>query len=367
MTRLALPLALLLVLAPIARLVFLRKRRLRPAIRISSDRLIRHVGPTFRQRLLWMPTFLRLTTLTLLAVAIARPQAGFGVVQTSAEAVAIELVLDRSSSMSEPIVSQGQRVSRFEIAKRLLQDFVLGDGRGLTGRPHDPVGLVTFARFAETVAPLTRAHDALASVIEQSEMAQFKAEDGTAIGDAIALAAARLQSAEDVLERQRRIALDVNGSGRGLDAPDSIQPAKIKSKIIIFLTDGLNNFGDMNPVDAANLAAEWGIKIYAIGVGDTLASVNRAPIDIFARRVVSGVDQDALRQIAEITGGRAWVASDANDLRNVYEQIDKLEKTEIHSVQYTNYDERFSLFAAVALATLALEALLGATILRRTP
>ena len=364
MTRLALPIALVALLAPIVLLFVCRKRRraMRPAILFSSGQLVTDIRPTLRQRLLWTPMFLRLATLTLLVVAIARPQAGFGVVQTSADAVAIEIVVDRSSSMSEPMMYRGRRVSRYEVVKRLFHDFVLGDGRDLPGRPYDPIGLVSFARYAETVCPLTRAHDALASLMDSTDLVTFREEDGTAIGDAVALAAARLRTAEQDLAKQRATALEQeNNSGAPTDLPT------IKSKIIILLTDGQNNAGDMTPAAAAKLAADWGIKIYAIGIGADPRSVSSSPMDLFARARRGGVDTDTLRKLAEITDGKSWIASSASALRQAYDQIDQLEKTNIRSVQYTNYDERFAPFAIVALVALALEMLLASTLLRRSP
>lgn len=361
MTQFATPWALLLLLAPLALLLVRKRRRVRPAILLPSQELAAPIRPTFRQRSLWLVPSLRAVCLTLLAVAIARPQEGFGIVQTSADAVAIEIVVDRSGSMAEPMEFEGRRLSRFQVVKLLFRDFVMGDGRDLPGRPFDPIGLVTFARFAETICPLTRAHDALTDLMEQTDMVRYQAEDGTAIGDAIALAAARLKDADKALAEHAQLEPpDADSDAKPGDAPS------IKSKVIILLTDGRNNAGEFTPIDAARLAAQWGVKIYAIGIGESRQTFMRSPLDAF-RLSTSGVDEDMLRQVAEITGGRAWIASNAAALRQVYEQIDQLEKTEIRSIEYTNYDEKFTPFAAAALAALALEALLATTILRRSP
>lgn len=361
MTRFALPIAFAL-LALIALLVLMRiRRRVRPAVAWSSDALLTTCRPTLRQRLLWLPIALRVIALTLIVIAIARPQEGFGVVQTSADAVAIEMVVDRSTSMAESMEYEGRRISRFQVVKHLFRDFVLGDDGRLGGRPHDPIGMVAFARFAETICPLTRAHDALVGLMQQTDMVRFEVEDGTAIGDAIALAAARLRSAEEDLARQ------LNRAESETTDEDTSPAPSIKSKIIILLTDGRNNAGDLTPVDAARLAADWGVKVYAIGIGNSRDSFFRTLPNGLTIPAGPGVDEDMLRQIAEITGGRAWVADSAAALRQVYEEIDSLEKTEIRSIEYTNYDESFTPFAATALAMLALEALLGVTLLRRSP
>lgn len=362
MMRFATPIAFFLLIIVVAALLVQARWRRRPAQLMSSVELMRGGKPSLRQRLLWIPPLLRVLCLGLLVVAIARPQDGFGIVRTSADAVAIEIVVDRSSSMEEPMAFEGRRASRFTVVKQLIREFVLGDGDSLEGRPYDPIGLVTFARFAETVCPLTRAHDALAGLMEQTEMVRFRAEDGTAIGDAIALAAARLRTAEeDLLAQYNNATLDEDAEG-----DEAAPEATIKSKIIILLTDGRSNAGDLTPADAAELAAEWGVKIYAIGIGNSPNTAQGLPGGMrFSMR--SGVDEGMLRQIADITGGRAWVAESAETLRAVYEEIDALEKTEVHSIEYTNFDERFTPLAALALALLGAEALLTSTLLRRSP
>jgi len=354
MIRLAHPLALLLLLLPLLLLVVWRWRRRRPALLFSSERIARAAPRTLRTRLLGVPPFLRIACLALLVVAIARPQAGFGRVRTTADAVAIELVVDRSSSMTEAMSFAGERLTRFEVVQRVVRDFVLGDDAALEGRPADPIGMVAFAGYAETVCPLTRAHDALVGLMETTETARFRQEDGTAIGDAVALAAARLRKAEEDLARQ---------TDEGA-APNDLT---IKSRVIILLTDGRNNAGAIDPVQAAQVAADWGITIYAIGIGDGGGRVIRTPFGDRRLPGLSGVDEQTLRRMAELTGGQYWTAGDAETLREVYARIDELEKTEITSIEYTNYQERYPPLALAALVALTLEALLASTWLRRSP
>ena len=349
--RFAHPWLLLLVLVPIALAVW-RSRRMRPAARISSADFPLAAGTTWRTRLSRTPGAVRLLALVLLAVALARPQAGFGVVRTSADGVAIMMVMDRSSSMNGAIGDGRRSLTRFEAAQEAFRSFVLGDGQSLGGREHDLVGLMAFARYSETIAPLSHATDAVAALAETVETAEQRAEDGTAIGDALALAAARLHNAEQELIAQRE---------ESEDALD--EDFRIKSKVIILLTDGENNAGEADPVAAARLANEWGIKVYAIGLsGDQYVTMPGGQ-----RRLLrnSGADDRTLRAIAETTGGFYRPVEDASALRAVYEEIDRLETTEIRTREYTNYDEKFIPLALAALGLLTLEGLLRVGPLRR--
>jgi len=270
--------------------------------------------------------------------------------------VAIEVVIDRSSSMRAEMDFAGKSMNRLEVAKRVFLEFVQGNKGSLEGRPNDMIGLVTFARYADTACPLTLAHDALASFVEPIELVNRKPEDGTAIGDALALAAARLQQAEQTLVQQNL----------GADTQESSY--EIKSKIIILLTDGEQNAGKRTLQEAAELAKKWGIKIYAIGIGseDSLLNIPSLLGTRFRQRG-SGVNKQALTQLAETTSGLFRMAEDADSLRAIYKEIDKLEKSEIESVRYVDYKEQFSLFAWAALLLLALETVLRATWFRRIP
>lgn len=348
--RFAHPWLLLLVLVPIALTVW-RARRRPPAGRISSAAFPLAAGATWRTRLKGVPGGLRLLALVILAVALARPQAGYGVVRTSADGVAIMMVMDRSSSMNGEMGEGRGAPTRFEAAQEAFRAFVVGDDGSLEGRPHDLIGLMAFARYPETVAPLTRATDAVAALADTIQTTQLRAEDGTAIGDAVALAAARLHNAEKDLIEQRESSDD-----------ELADDFRIKSKVIILLTDGENNAGEADPIAAARLAAEWGIKVYAIGLmGDRYIVMPGG-----RRRHLpgTGADDRVLRAIAEATGGFYRPVEDAGALRAVYEEIDRLETTEIRTREYTNYDEKFVPLALAALGLLALEGLLRAGPLR---
>ncbi len=319
--------------------------RARRGLRFSSAAVPGAVRPSFRRRLVAVPQALLVLALALLVVALARPREGQEQVVDVSRGIAIELVLDRSSSMGLPLGSQPQSASRLDVAKEVLGRFVHGDGAGLTGRADDMIGLVTFARYANTILPLTLAHGAVDGFLPGIELAAPRGgEDGTALGDAIALAAARLQLAEEELRARA-------GTGADATAADTGETAtyEIKSKVMVVLTDGRNNTGERTPLEAAGLARDWGITVHAVGLGG------------------GEMDATTLRAIAEATGGLFRTAADPQALHAVYREIDQLETSELESIRYLSYRERFVPLALAALACAALAALLGNTVLRRSP
>lgn len=338
------PLAWVL-LAALPLVLLVRTKRSRPAtLHAATDQLA--IGSsTLRVRTRWLPTACRVGCLTLLVAAIARPQERSGETRTSTDGIAMQIVLDRSSSMQQSIASGDAVVSRFDAVKQVLRDFVLGDGDQFEGRPSDMIGLVTFAAYAETACPLVRHHEPLVALADAATLATPRtADDGTAIGDALALALARLKKAEDDLAESQAA------------SEGEVPEFTIRSKAIVLLTDGQNNRGDVTPRDAARLARDWGVTIYAIDIGDK----RRRGIGAF----FASESSQALREIAEITGGMYWNARDAEALRQVYEQIDTLETTRIEFVEYANIDERFPPLAIAALALLAIEILLSTLVYR---
>jgi Ca-activated chloride channel family protein len=295
-------------------------------------------GSSLRSRLMHLPFILRLIALILLIIALARPLEGMEKVYDISKGIAIEVVIDRSSSMRAEMVFAGERLNRLEVAKRVFLEFVQGNTGDLAGRPNDLIGLITFARYADTSSPLTLAHGALASFVDPIELVNRKQEDGTAIGDALALAAARLQKAENTIKQQTL-------------APDTQEPSyEIKSKIIILLTDGEQTAGKRTPQEAAELAKKWGIKIYAIGIGGQ-ESLVRVPT-LFGNQVIqrgSGIDKQTLAALAQETDGIFRMAEDGDSLRSIYSEIDELEKSEIESIRYVDYKERFTALALAGL------------------
>ncbi len=342
---------LLLVVPPV---IYLGLRRGgRPFLRFSSTQNAARIGRSLRQRLLWLPPGLRVLALVLLITALARPQQGMERIRQVSKGVAIEMVVDRSGSMGAEMDFQGQRLTRLEVVKRVFEEFITGNGKDLPGRPNDLVGMVAFAKYPDTICPLTLAHGALSRFLETVNLVNRQSEDGTAIGDAVALAAARLKTAEQALARQTKA---------------KQQDYQIKSKVIILLTDGQNNRGRRLPQQAAALAKQWGIKIYAIGIGsDEAVQTVSTPFGSFKVATGSGVDQATLKAMAETTGGLARMANDAQTLRRIYRQIDQLEKTEIESLRYLDYRELFVPLALAALGLLILEVGLNCTVFRRIP
>jgi Ca-activated chloride channel family protein len=264
------------------------------------------------------------------------------------------MVIDRSSSMSAEMDYRGMRLDRLDVVKKVFEEFLMGNGEELEGRPNDLVGMVAFARYADTMAPLTLGHGALLRFLDQVSIVKRREEDGTAIGDALALAAARLKTAEEDLSKYA----DETGG----------KEYEIKSKIIILLTDGQNNYGKRTPEQAAELAAEWGIKVYTIGVGgDEGVSTVRTLFGNFKVPTGTRVDTRPLQRVADMTGGIFRMADDDKSLREVYAEIDRLEKSDIESVRYIDYKELFVPFGIAALCLILLEALLSATVFRRIP
>jgi len=343
-----------LLLLAIPALLWLRRRRTRSgSVRFSSTAGAARAGSSWRQRFAFVPALLRLLAVICLIVALCRPQEGLERVKDVNKGIAIEMVVDRSGSMGAEMEYQGERLDRLEVVKRVFRDFVLGNRRDLPGRPNDLVGMVAFARYPDTVCPLTLAHGTLPPFLKSVHLVKRRNEDGTAIGDALALAAARLKTAEEALARQT--------ANKG-------KQYEIKSKVIILLTDGENNCGKRQPRQAAELAGKWGIKVYTIGVGggESVTTI-RTPLGNYKVPIGPGVDTSALESIAEITGGLFRRADSARALHGVYREIDKLERSEIESVRYMDYREKFTPFALAALLMVALEALLACTVLRSIP
>ena len=259
------------------------------------------------------------------------------------------MVVDRSGSMGAEIQYGGNTINRLEAVKSVFSSFILGNGKDLKGRPNDLVGMVSFARYADTVYPLSLSHTTINTFLQKVTLVKNKNEDGTAIGDALSLAAARLKTVE-----------------KDITAPKNNYT--IKSKIIILLTDGQNNWGERSPLQAAQLAKDWGIKIYAIGIGggDSWVTVNT----IMGKQRIptrSDLDVDTLTQISTLTGGKYFSAENVKSLKAVYTEINNLEKSEIESVKYVDYKETFSIFALLALIFISMHILLSITLLRRIP
>lgn len=364
----------LLLLVPVALIAW---RMLLPkkwaAVGFSDTTQTQKISGGIKAKLMWLCPVLKVLALVLLVVCLARPQSGIEKTKIFTEGIAIEMVLDRSSSMEAlDFTLDNQRVNRLAAIKSVATRFIEGDkALNLPGRQHDMIGMITFARYADNLCPLTLDHSYLVHKIDEIQIVNTQDEDGTAIGDALGLAVERL----DALKDEKK--------------PDGTN--RIKSKIIILLTDGDNNAGDLAPLDAAELAKAHGIKVYTIGVGTQgMAAVpfidaftGKPAIDPFTgaratRMVPVRIDEATLKKIAKLTGGEYFRATDTQSLEKIYTTIDKLEKTVIQQRKYAEYrelsvkpfrlyDYTFPPLLLIAFALLGVEALLGNTWLRKVP
>jgi Ca-activated chloride channel homolog len=336
-------------------LFWLSRRRAKDAtIRFSSTGIVEKIKRSLRQQLMFLPLMLRMLALVCLILALARPQTGREEVRDISNGIAIEMVVDRSGSMGAEMEYKGSHFNRLEVVKKVFKEFVLGNGKDLSGRPNDMIGMIAFARYPDTICPLTLAHGALPTFLDSVGIVERREEDGTAIGDALALAAARLETADATLKQQRM--------------KNKNESYKIKSKVIILLSDGENNFGKRTPLQAAELAKKWGITVYtiAIGGGEAFTSI-QTPFGVYKVPIGDRVDADTLEKAAEKIGGFFRKASDANSLREIYREIDKMEKSEIESVRFVDYKEAFPFFALTGLLLIGCEIILNCTVFRKTP
>ena len=327
---------LFLLVALLAPAVYRLASRLPSVLIYSSLELVEGAPRSLRSRLVAVPPLMLALAVVALAVALAGPRTGDATSRFHREGIAIAMVVDRSGSMqARDFVRNDTSVSRLDVVKQVFQDFV-----NSSNRENDLVGLVAFARYADGLCPLTLDHGNLLMILDQVEIVTERSEDGTAVGEGLGLAVERM---------------------RGLDT---------KSKVIILLTDGVNNAGTLDPLQAADLAAQHGIKVYSIGAGRT----GYAPVPVqgpggrvVLQRAYVEIDEDTLRAIAERTGGRYFHAANALALEEVIEEIDRLERSEIAEIRYLEYEHHYAGFVGVALVLIAASALLSGTFLRRLP
>lgn len=352
------------------------RKRTTASLRFSAVKNAKKSGSSFRATLRLLPLGVRILALVLLTIGLARPQEGREQMRNVSKGIAIEMVVDRSGSMREEFDYEGARLSKLQAVKKIFGEFALGNGRDLKGRPNDLIGIISFARYADTVCPLTLSHGALDPFIKSIHPAT-KEEDGTSIGDAVALAAARLKTIEEQLKASRpkpKQSENIAGSDSSSKGTSGESPPipdtgyEIKSKVIILLTDGQNNMGKRSPEEAARLAKKWGIKVYAIGIGGSESYMTlQTPLGDYKVPAGPGVDEATLKSLASETGGAFWMAESAGKLHEIYGKIDKLERSEIESTRYVDYAERFYPFALAALLALMLEQVLTSTVFRRIP
>jgi len=329
--RFASPYAAIPFLAMLALLIWrlLRGRARRASLVFSQTSAFRTFPPGLAVRLRHMPPALRIVGLALLVVAFARPQTGRHEEEVLTEGIDIVLAVDISGSMR---TEDFKPKNRLVVAKDVVAQFV-------RGRRNDLMSLVVFAANAYTRCPLTLDYGVLLDLLSQVDFAQ-REEDGTAIGMGLATAVARLQD------------------------------AKGKSKVIILLTDGRNNRGQIDPLSGARLAQAMGIKVYTIGIGTEGEAPYPIDDPILGRRYINvqaDIDEETLQQIAGATGGRYFRATDARALKEIFMTIDRMERTEIKVRGYTRHTEQFAWFLYPGALLILVELVLSSTLLRKVP
>ena len=314
---------LLLALALLALPAFLLARRDPGRVVFSSLTLLPVGARSWRARLAWLPDAMLALALVALVAALAGPRVGERMSRIQREGIAIMMAVDVSSSMQAlDLSTEARERTRLQAVQDVFEAFVLGDG-DLSGRPDDAIGLVSFAGYADTAAPLTLDHENLTAVARDLEIVRERAEDGTAIGDALGLAVERLREAQAT------------------------------SRIVVLLTDGVHNAGVETPAAAAELARSMDVKVYAIGAGATGLAPVRVEDPFTGRTTLRAmpveVDEDTLRDVAQRTGGRFFRAADAEGLADVYAEINRMERTRITEDRFRQYDELFAIPLAAGL------------------
>ncbi len=323
------PWLLLLVLLVLLQVYLAFNRRARPALAFSGAWLLADIKASWKLRLAKYSFALRSLALALFVFGLARPQSLIPESPTETYGIDIVLAIDVSTSMRAEDLAPGK--DRLAAAKEVVRDFV-------AGRSGDRVGMVVFAGRPYTQSPLTVDYEVITEMLDLIDTGMV--EDGTAIGMALGTAVNRLQD------------------------------SNAKTKIVILLTDGRNNMGEISPETAAQAAASMRVRVYTVGVG-TRDLAPYPVVDALGRKRYvyqeAEVDDASLGKIAELTGGRYFRATDSKSLRETYEEIDRLEKSELPSRKYGEYKELFPVFVVPAAGLLFLELLLAASWLRRAP
>ncbi len=318
---------ILLILIPLLIYLYLKKLRRGGTIRYSNLGILKQISTISSTRPRHLLFIIRIFVLTLLIIAFARPQSGIKGEEVITQGVDIILAIDISSSM----LAEDIKPNRVEAVKAVASEFI-------KRRKSDRIGMVVFAGEAYTQCPLTLDYGILLNFLEKIKVGII--EDGTAIGMGLATAVNRLRSSQ------------------------------AKSKLIILLTDGRNNTGEIDPITAAQAAQAFDIRVYTIGAGTKGSAMYPVNDPIFGKRYVPvpvDIDESTLKKIAEMTGGKYFRATNRKRLSDIYREIDKMEKTKIKVKEYTRYSELFYYFAGIAFLFIMAEIVLANTTLRKIP
>jgi Ca-activated chloride channel family protein len=317
----------LLIVLPFLIAWYILKYRMKyPALKVSTLKGFSGTTPTLRQRLFFMPFALRMLILALLIIALARPQTTSRSSEVKTEGVDIVLTLDVSTSM----LAEDLKPNRIEAAKKYAMEFI-------DRRIDDRIGLVIFSGESFTQCPITIDHDILKNLFEDVESGMI--QDGTAIGMGLATAVNRLKD------------------------------SKAKSKVVILLTDGVNNAGFVAPGTAAEIAKTFGVRVYTIGVGTKGMAPYpfQTPFGVQYRNIDVQIDEGVLKEIADITNGKYFRATNNKSLEDIYSEIDEMEKTKIDETIFSTYHEEFFAYALAAGILFVIEMLLRYLVFKRIP
>ena len=322
---------LLLLLIPYIFWYLLKRKKTEPTLQMGDTFAYQFAHKSWRIRMMHLPFILRLIAFVMIVIVLARPQTTNSWKNTHTEGIDIMLAMDVSTSM----LAQDLQPNRIEAAKQVASEFI-------SGRPNDNIGLTIFAGEAFTQCPMTTDHAALLNLFQgvRTDIAQRGLiDDGTAIGMGLANAVSRLKD------------------------------SKAKSKVVILLTDGSNNMGDISPMTAAEIAKSLGIRVYTIGVGTNGMAPYPMPVGgtIQMVKVPVEIDTRTLSGIASTTDGNFYRATNTSELHKIYKDIDQLEKTKFNVKKFSKRYEGYQIFAAIAILALLLEILLRITILKRLP
>jgi len=316
-----------LLIIPIAVWLYIKRNKQQKAsIRLSSTRFAKNTKKGIRLRLMHTPFILRMFGLAALIIALARPQSTSSKQNISIEGIDIVMAMDISSSM----LAEDFKPNRLEAAKDVASNFI-------SNRPNDRIGLVVFSGESFTQCPLTSDHSVMTNLFKDINSGII--EDGTAIGDGMSTAINRLKDSEAI------------------------------SKVIILLTDGENNRGSIDPVSAAEIAKKMGVRLYTIGIG-TIGQAPypfRTPFGIQYQNMEVKIDEALLKEMASITEGKYFRATNKAKLKDIYQEIDQLEKSKIDISEYRKKTEEFFFPALIAALLIVLEFILRYTYLKKLP
>lgn len=305
-----------LLLIPILMGVYLFRHftNRKPTFAFSSLEYTDKLSGNWKSHLHWLTSLLQWVGLACLIIALARPQQKLTTIERNADGIDIVMIIDLSSSM----MAEDLQPNRFEAARNVAKEFI-------NKRVSDRIGLVTFAMKSFTVVPPTLDYKLVTQLLDDLEMGVI--EDGTAIGMGIATGVNRLKESE------------------------------AKSKVIILLTDGQNNAGEIDPVTAADLALTYDIKIYTIGAGTRGTAPYPVQDPIFGRRyqnIEVNIDEEMLTSVAQLTGGKYYRATDTEELTRVYNEIDALETSKVEELIYTDFKDEYPLYLGLSLLLISI-------------